>query len=98
MVGDCRSFEVENQSRTQQIEAVFEHGVLRPLQPLSLAERARVKVMVTMLDDKSWMDVEYMDSCLTDSDPAIRLEDVRAALAKIGGSTDSAIDETRGEW
>ncbi len=44
------------------------------------------------------MDVEFMDSCATDSDPAIRLEEVRAALAKISGSMDSAIDETRGEW
>lgn len=49
-------------------------------------------------DDESWMDVEFMDSCANDSDPTIRLEDVRAALAKIGGSMDSAIDETRGEW
>ena len=60
---------------TQHIDAVFEHGVLRPLQPLSLAERAKVKVMVSVPE-----------------------EDVRAALAKIGGSMDSAIDETRGEW
>ena len=57
-----------------------------------------VKVMVSVPEDESWMDVEFMDSCATDSDPAIRLEDVRAALAKIGGSMDSAIDETRGEW
>ncbi len=49
-------------------------------------------------DDDSWMDVEFMDSCAIDSDPAIRLEDLRAALAKIDGSMDSAIDETRGEW
>ena len=49
-------------------------------------------------EDKSWMDLQFMDSCASDSDQAIRLEDVRAALAKIGGSMDSAIDETRGEW
>lgn len=39
-----------------------------------------------------------MDSCEADSDPAIWLKDFRAALAKIGGSKDSVIDETRGEW
>lgn len=83
---------------TQQIDAVFEHGVFRPLQPFCLAERAKVKLMVSVPDDESWMDVEFMDSCATDSDPTIRLEDVRAALAKIDGSMDSAIDETRGEW
>jgi hypothetical protein len=49
-------------------------------------------------DDESWMDVEFMDSCAIDSDPTIRLEDLRSALAKIDSSMDSAIDETRGEW
>lgn len=54
--------------------------------------------MVSVSEDESWMDLAFMDSCATDSDSSIRLEDVRAALAKIGGSMDSAIDETRGEW
>ena len=54
--------------------------------------------MVSVPEDESWMDAEFMNSCVSDSDPAIRLEDVRAALAKIGSSMDSAIDETRGEW
>ncbi len=82
----------------QQIDAVFEHGVLRPLKPLRLAEKAKVKVMISLPEDDSWMDVEFMDSCASDADPTIRMEDVRAALAKIDGSMDSAIDETRGEW
>lgn len=54
--------------------------------------------MISVPEDESWMDVEFMDSCASDSDPAISLDEVRAALAKIGGSMDSAIDETRGEW
>ena len=54
--------------------------------------------MVSVPEDESWMDVEFMDSCAPDSAPTIRLEDVRAALAKIDGSMDSPIDETRGEW
>jgi hypothetical protein len=36
----------------QQLEAVFEHGVLRPLQPLSLEERQHVLVTVTELPHK----------------------------------------------
>lgn len=36
----------------QQLEAVFEHGVLRPLQPLSLDERQHVLVTVTELPHK----------------------------------------------
>ena len=54
--------------------------------------------MVSVPEDKSWMDLEFMDSCASDSDPTIPLEDVRAALTKIDGSMDSAIDETRAEW
>ena len=67
---------------------------------LSPRSRPHTKIMAQQIasDDESWMDVEFMDSCATDSDPTVRLEDVRAALAKIGGSMDSAIDETRGEW
>jgi predicted DNA-binding antitoxin AbrB/MazE fold protein len=32
---------------TRQLEAVFEHGVLRPLEPLALAELQRVLVTIT---------------------------------------------------
>jgi predicted DNA-binding antitoxin AbrB/MazE fold protein len=32
---------------TRQLEAVFEHGVLRPLEPLSLPESQRVLVTIT---------------------------------------------------
>jgi predicted DNA-binding antitoxin AbrB/MazE fold protein len=28
------------------VEAIYEHGVLRPLQPLALAEHARVRVSI----------------------------------------------------
>ena len=82
---------------TQQIDTVFEHGVSRPLQPLGLADNTKVNVTVAVPKGESWMDVEFMDSCASDADPSIRLEDVRSALAKIGGSMDSAMDETRGK-
>ena len=32
---------------TQLINAIYEHGVLRPLKPLHLSEKERVCVMVT---------------------------------------------------
>jgi predicted DNA-binding antitoxin AbrB/MazE fold protein len=35
----------------QYLEAVFEHGVLRPLQPLSLEESQRVRITVTDFHD-----------------------------------------------
>jgi predicted DNA-binding antitoxin AbrB/MazE fold protein len=34
---------------TRQVEAVFEHGVLRPLEPLSLPERQHVMVPISQL-------------------------------------------------
>ncbi len=37
----------------QHLEAVFEQGVLRPLQPLALAERQHVQLTVTELHDTS---------------------------------------------
>jgi len=39
-----------------------------------------------------------LDSCSEDSDPSIRLEDVRCALSKIRGSMDEAVDEVRGDY
>ena len=36
----------------RQLEAVYEHGVLRPLQPLSLEERQHVLVTVSDLPDR----------------------------------------------
>ena len=48
--------------------------------------------------DSSWIDEEFMESCVTDSNPDVSLDDVRARLSKIEGSLDDAINETRGEW
>ena len=36
------------------IEAVFQNGVLRPLEPLPLADNARVRITVD--SDKTWAD------------------------------------------
>jgi predicted DNA-binding antitoxin AbrB/MazE fold protein len=82
----------------KQVDAIYEGGVLKPLEPLSLPEKERVRVTISQVADEDWMDVEFMDSCGEDSDASIRLEDVRAALSKIRGSMDEAVDEVRGEY
>jgi predicted DNA-binding antitoxin AbrB/MazE fold protein len=51
---------------TRQIEAVYENGVLRPLEPLNLDEKERVRLTITndnppTLDDL--IDLEFMESC-----------------------------------
>ena len=38
-----------NQLMVRQLEAVYEHGMLRPLQPLSLEDRQHVLVTITDL-------------------------------------------------
>lgn len=81
-----------------EVDAVFENGVLRPLQPLSLSEHERVRVTVARKGDEDWLDTEFMDACAADADPSISLADVRKSLAKIPGSMDTAIDEDRGEY
>lgn len=36
---------------TTSIEAIYEHGVLRPLQPLALAEGMKVEIILLSSDD-----------------------------------------------
>ena len=82
----------------KQVDAIYEGGVLKPLEPLALPERERVRLTISEVPSEDWMDIDFMDSCGEDSDPSIRLEDVRAALSKIRGSMDEAVDQVRGEY
>ena len=81
-----------------QFEAIFENGVLRPLEPVSLSEKEQVKVTVSRSADDEWLDTEYMDACRAEADPTVTLEQVRTVMSKIRGSMDEAIDEDRGEF
>lgn len=80
------------------IDAIYEGGVLRPLEPLVLPESQRVTITLTDAVNDDWMDVEFMDACGAESDPSITLVQVRHALAKIRGSMDEALNEDRGEF
>lgn len=82
----------------KQIEAIYENGVVRPLEPLALPDLERVKVTIAQAGDEEWMDIEFMESCAEDSDPSIRVEDVRKAMSKIEGSMTKAVSESRGEY
>jgi hypothetical protein len=78
-------------------EAVYENGVLHPLDPLPLAQREHVKITVARTQDEDWIDWEFMDACAADADGAPSLDQVRSALSKIRGSMDEAIDQDRGK-
>ena len=80
---------------TQQIEAVYENGILRPSQTLGLAEHERVRITITSDDRDDLLDEEFGTEQVLSGVPS--LEDVRLALSSIQGSMDDAINELRGE-
>jgi predicted DNA-binding antitoxin AbrB/MazE fold protein len=84
------------------VDAVFENGVLRPLQPLDLKEHEHVLVSVIKdtAHDRSSLAVEYIEEIkreLQDAQPAPGLEEVRKRLAKIPGSMAAEIIAERGD-
>jgi len=72
---------------TSNFQAVYEGGVLRPLEPLDLREQQLVNL--TMIDEapeEPWLDTECLAACASGATDSVTLEEVRAALAKIPGS------------
>jgi predicted DNA-binding antitoxin AbrB/MazE fold protein len=85
---------------TRTVEAVYQNGVLRPLEPLNLPENERVTVTVTNADrplDDDLIDTEFLAYCDTQADDTVSLEAVREALAKIPGSLTDDIRAERDE-
>ncbi|HTM38861.1 MAG TPA: antitoxin family protein [Terriglobales bacterium] len=85
-----------------QVDAVYENGVLRPLQPLDLKEHEHVRVSVVKdaACDRSSLAVEFIETIkrdLQDDQPAPGLEEVRRRLAKIPGSMAAEIIAERGD-
>ena len=84
-----------------QVDAVYENGVLRPLQPFDLKEHEHVVVSVTKAaPDSSKLAVEYIEKIkkgLQDAEQTPGLEEVRRRLAKIPGSMAAEIIAERGE-
>lgn len=72
---------------TKTLQAVYEKGVLRPLEPLDLREQQLVHVTLSEeAPPELWLDAECLAACAGQADDAVSLEEVRAALAKIPGS------------
>lgn len=81
---------------THDVVAVYENGVLKPLEPLPLKEHQRVTVTVSDTAER-WLDQAYMEKVKKDvaaSTPARSLDEVRQALSKIPGNLS---DEIRAE-
>jgi len=86
-----------------QVDAIYENGVLRLLQPLDLKEQEQVLVSVvktTPALGRSSLAVEYIENVkreVQDAAPAPGLEEVRRRLAKVAGSMAAEIVADRGE-
>jgi predicted DNA-binding antitoxin AbrB/MazE fold protein len=66
------------------VEAIYENGVFRPLEPVDLPEHQRVEVTIAGEDD--WLDRDYIQWAASQVQESVSLEAVREALAKIPGS------------
>jgi predicted DNA-binding antitoxin AbrB/MazE fold protein len=83
-----------------QVDAVYENGVLRPLQPLDLEEHERVVVSVEKTSPEAdGLDVEYINQIRRElgDEPPPGLEEVRRRLSKIPGSMAEVIIAERGD-
>jgi len=75
----------------EQIEVIYENGVLRPLVPLpgQIREHQRYTLIVEGSGGtNNWLD---------DADPGVSLEAVRQALAKVSITLTQAVDAERAE-
>jgi predicted DNA-binding antitoxin AbrB/MazE fold protein len=80
-------------------EAIYEDGVLKPTEALTLPEHARL--IVTIVDESAFSSDPSVyfsreEWARTENDN-ITLEEVRCALSSIDGSLSDAVVESRGE-
>jgi predicted DNA-binding antitoxin AbrB/MazE fold protein len=83
---------------TKQIDAVYENGVLRPLEPLELEEQQRVRITIENGDPLAdLIDTEFEEWCARESKDAPSLERAREILSKVRGSLSDVIIAERDE-
>ena len=72
----------------QSVEAIYENGVLKLLEPLPLREKERVRVTISKPESMkgNLLDSEFMASCGKHVKNAPSLEEVRKALSVIPGT------------
>lgn len=85
----------------QEVEAVYEHGVLRPLKPLSLTESQRVNLTISdLVVGRSPADSEFLERVRAEVAAMSHiptLDEVRKAMSKIPGSMAAEIVAEREE-
>jgi len=86
----------------QQVEAVYENGVLRPLAPIALSESQRVRITIVGADaGQDLLDRHILEQALEEV-AAMKdlptIEQVRKLLSTIPGSVADAVSAERGEY
>jgi predicted DNA-binding antitoxin AbrB/MazE fold protein len=86
----------------RKVEAVYEHGVLRPLEPLSLGESQRVRLIISdLLNGRSQRDLNIVERARAEvgaGGDIPTIEEVRAALASVPGSLLQDVIAERGDY
>jgi len=84
------------------VEAIYEHGVLRPLEPLSLTESQRVRLTISdVATSCSRRDLNIVSRAraeLAAVETVPTIEEVRAALSAIPGSLSEDVVAERGDY
>ena len=81
----------------EHIEAIYEHGVFRPLTALPLADKERVHLIVKSREQE-WLDADAHRIAEREPEPELSLEEIRAELAQIPGSWADDVIAERGEY
>jgi predicted DNA-binding antitoxin AbrB/MazE fold protein len=93
--------ELGGETMSKSLQAIYENGVLRLLEPLGLREQHLVTVTLTAASagvaEDSLLDEEFLADCDTLADEAVSLATVRQALAKIPGSLTDDLRAERDE-
>src|SRR2546428_612732 len=76
----------EHRCMTRNLQAIYEKGVLRPLEPLPLSEHQQVTVTISDQEEEDWLDTAFLRYLDAHADESVTIEQVRSALAKIPGS------------
>jgi predicted DNA-binding antitoxin AbrB/MazE fold protein len=90
---------------SERIDAIFENGVFRPEVPVNITNGQRVSLDVEtksapaddLGDVADLLDVEFIESCRQNAQPAPSLDEVRKLLSAFDGSLSDRISEERDE-
>ena len=84
---------------TRTLDAVYENGAFRPLEPVSCREHEQVRLTVESggTAEEALLDEGFLAYCASQADDSVSLETVRQALAKIPGSLTDDIRAERDE-